>query len=74
LEEFKDNRIKIVEVGEKWTTADLFVAEGDRKGQVCKAIFRLEGDTLRYSGSYDARPTGFDDGSGFTVEWKRVKK
>ena len=56
------------------STGDLFVAEGPNKGQVCKAIFRLDGDSLRYSGSYAARPNGFDDGSGFQVVWKRVKK
>jgi uncharacterized protein (TIGR03067 family) len=74
LEEFKDNRIKIVGTRAGVIDADLSVAEGEMKGQTCKAIFRLEGDTLRYCGSYDVRPTGFDDGSGFAVEWKHVKK
>ena len=46
LEEFKDNRIKIVTLGDKVIFADLSVEEGEQKGQVCPAIFRLEGDTL----------------------------
>jgi hypothetical protein len=74
LEEFPENRITIVKLGEPWVEADLLVAEGDMKGQVCRAIFRLEGDTLRYCGSYGDRPTGFDDGRGYAVEWKRAKK
>ena len=74
LEEFKENRIKIVGIGPKAISADLLVEEGEQKGQTCKAIFRLDGDVLRYSGSYNVRPAGFDDGSGYMVDWKRVKK
>jgi uncharacterized protein (TIGR03067 family) len=74
LEEFKDNRIKIVDVGDKVIFADLSVEEGEQKGQVCRAIFRLDGDTLRYCGSYAGRPTGFEDGSGYAVDWMRAKK
>ncbi len=73
LEEFTDNRIEIVSVGEKQTIANMFVEEGEHKGTACKAIFRLDGDTLQYSGSYEILPTGFDDGSGYAVNWKRVK-
>jgi uncharacterized protein (TIGR03067 family) len=74
LEEFDANRVRIVDAGERTTAVDLLVEEGDMKGQVCRAIFRLEGDVLRYCGSYGARPTGFDDPSGYAVDWKRVKK
>ena len=70
--EFKRNRINVVEVSENCVVADLLVAIG--KPRTCKAIFRLDGDTLLYSGSYKVRPTGFDDGSGYKVVWKRVTK
>ena len=74
LEEFRDNRIKILGTTAGVIDADLSVAEGEMRGQTCRAIFRLDGDTLLYCGSYAVRPTGFDDGRGYMVEWKRVKK
>jgi uncharacterized protein (TIGR03067 family) len=71
------NTIRIIAVQEKLTLADLLVGEeGPRKGKVVKAIFRLDGDTLHYCGTYDLpRPTAFVQGRGdpFCVEWKRIK-
>ena len=71
--EYDKNWFTVVEVSEKLGKADLWVGLGGRKGQTCKAILRLDGNTLQYSGSYEARPIGFKDGSGYDVEWKRVK-
>jgi uncharacterized protein (TIGR03067 family) len=74
-----ENIIEIVEIRDKMTLADLQVRQQGhpQKGQTCKAIFRLEGDTLHYCGTYDLpRPTAFLKGRGnpFYVEWKRVRK
>ncbi len=69
-----DERDDYLVAFEKFVVADLVVEIGHFHGQTCKAIFRLDGDTLYYSGSYESRPTGFQDGSGYTVPWKRVKK
>jgi uncharacterized protein (TIGR03067 family) len=54
-------RIKIVEVREKLTLADLVVEEGLLKGKTIKAIFHLDGDTLHFCGAVYAaeRPTEF---------------
>jgi len=43
---------------------------------VARAIFRLDGDTLHYCGTYGSvRPTQFRTSSNeFYVAWKRVKK
>jgi len=73
------NIIQIVEVREQMTRADLLVGLDNhpRKGQTVKAIFRLDGDTLHYCGTYDLpRPTAFVKGRAdpYYVEWKRVKK
>jgi hypothetical protein len=70
--EYDKSRFIVVEVSEKIAKADLWVGLGGRKGQTCKAIFRLDGDTLHYSGSYRSRPIRFKNGSGYEVEWKRV--
>jgi uncharacterized protein (TIGR03067 family) len=70
--------IAIVEVRDTMTLADLWMGEGHpRKGQAVKAIFRLDGDTLHYCGTYDLpRPTEFVKGLGdpYYVAWKRAKK
>jgi hypothetical protein len=71
----KMNQIKIVEVGEKATAADLLVVDGETTVRVCRAILRLEGDTLQYCGTYDpVRPTEFKSaGNHVYVAWKRGK-
>jgi hypothetical protein len=77
--EFDDstwNRIANVEARETATHADLVVGDPAAGGRVCRAIFRLDGDTLHYCGTYDAtRPTEFKaTGNNFYVAWKRVAK
>jgi uncharacterized protein (TIGR03067 family) len=69
-------KIKILDVREKVTLADLLVEEGETKGKTVKAIFRLEGETLHYCGTYDLeRPTEFKgDSDPYYYAWKRVKK
>ena len=69
-------KIKIIEVREKLTLADLLVEEGSTKGQTVKAIFRVDGDTLHYCGTYVLdRPTEFKgDTDPYYVAWKRAKK
>jgi len=68
--------IKIIEVREKLTLADLLVEEGATKGKTAKAIFRVDGDTLHYCGTYNLdRPTEFKgDSDPYYYAWKRVKK
>jgi uncharacterized protein (TIGR03067 family) len=72
------NIIRIVQVQERMTLADLLVGEpGPSNGRTVKAIFRLDGDTLHYCGTYDLpRPTAFVKGGRdpYYFEWKRVKK
>jgi hypothetical protein len=76
LDESHQNRVLIVAVGEKIVQADLVVADPVNGPQVCHAIFRLDGDTLHYCGTYQAfRPTEFrTTGIQFHVPWTRVKK
>ena len=76
LDESHQNRVVIVAVGEKMVQADLIVADPATGGQVCRAIFRLDGDTLHYCGTYGpVRPTEFrTTGGTFHVAWKRVPK
>lgn len=70
------NRITIVQVGKTTTFADLVVSDGTAEKKVCHAIFRLDGDTLHYCGTYDPfRPTEFRTTvNTFYVAWKRVAK
>jgi uncharacterized protein (TIGR03067 family) len=65
-----------IEVREKMTLVDLVVEAGPTKGRTCKAILRLDGDTLHYCGTYDAiRPTEFKPGgNNVYIDWRRVKK
>lgn len=65
-----------IEVLEKKTLVDLVVENGPTKGQTCQAIFRLDGDTLYYCGSYGpTRPAEFkNEGVNVYLPWKRVKK
>jgi uncharacterized protein (TIGR03067 family) len=67
--------IRVIAVGEKVTQVDIFVEEGDTRGQTFRAIFRLDGETLHYCGTYgEARPVEFKTGGGnYHIPWKRVK-
>src|SRR5262245_46458426 len=67
------HRITIVEVGKTATFAELVVVDGKTE-KICRAIFRLDGDTLHYCGTYDLfRPTEFRTTlNTFYVAWKRV--
>lgn len=75
LDDTHRNLIDIVAVGDKVIEADLIVMDpaGPR---VCRAIFRLDGDTLHYCGTYDAvRPTEFKTSwNAVHVAWKRLTK
>lgn len=75
VDERNGNLVVIVAVEEKVVRADLVVGD-PAKGVVCRAIFRLDGDTLHYCGTYDAlAPTEFRTTvNSFYVPWKRVKK
>jgi uncharacterized protein (TIGR03067 family) len=68
--------IEVREIGGKVWLADLVVDEGPTKGQTCKAIFRLDGDTLHYCGTYNGeRPTEFKTAVNcFSCSFKRKKK
>jgi uncharacterized protein (TIGR03067 family) len=68
--------LKNIDVQEKMTLVDLVAEEGPTKGQTCKAIFRIEGDTLHYCGTYDAtRPSEFKaEGNNVYIAWKRARK
>jgi uncharacterized protein (TIGR03067 family) len=68
-------RLKDIEVGEKMTLVDLVVEKGPTQGQTCKAIFRLDGDTLHYCGTYGAtHPTDFKmEGNFYYLAWKRAR-
>jgi uncharacterized protein (TIGR03067 family) len=67
---------QVQEIRGKLALADLLVDEGPTKGLTCKAIFRLDGDTLHYCGTYRGeRPTTFKTvESGYSGSFKRVKK
>ncbi|HMF13737.1 MAG TPA: hypothetical protein VKE94_15570 [Gemmataceae bacterium] len=66
----------ISELREHVVLADFVVEEGPTKGQICKAIFRLDGDALRYCGTYAGHyPTEFKTiGNYYSCVFKRVKE
>jgi uncharacterized protein (TIGR03067 family) len=68
--------VHVIEIRGQLVLTDLAVEEGPVKGQTCRAIFRLEGDTLHYCGTYTAdRPTEFKSiGDCYAGVFKRVKK
>jgi uncharacterized protein (TIGR03067 family) len=72
----RNGTLKIIEVGEKVTQVDLLIDEGDVKGQSCKAIFRLNGETLEYCVTQgETRPVEFGgDDANCYIPWKRAKK
>jgi uncharacterized protein (TIGR03067 family) len=58
-------KVKVVEVREKLTLVDLVTEEGETAGVTVKAILRLDGDTLEYSGTYgEMRPEEFKTSDG----------
>jgi hypothetical protein len=63
-------------VGEKTIQADVVVADGTPERKVCRAIYRLDGDTLHYCGAFELfRPTEFrTTRNSFYVAWNRVPK
>jgi uncharacterized protein (TIGR03067 family) len=66
---------KDIDVREKMTLVDLVVEAGPTKGRTAKVIFRIDGDTLHYCGTYDAAsPTDFKtQGTNVYIAWKRGK-
>ena len=56
--------------------ADMLVESGPTQGQTCRAIYRLDGDRLRYCGTYSAtRATEFKAVAGYyLVEFDRGEK
>jgi hypothetical protein len=66
----------VVEVGPGYVAADMFVESGPPQGQTCRAIFKLDGDRLRYCGTYaPTRATEFKAvGEYYFVEFERQKK
>ena len=71
-------KLKVIEIRPTLTLADLVVEEGETKGQTCKMILRLEGDTLHECGTYsEARPTEFKstyENQNVCYAWKRTRK
>jgi hypothetical protein len=66
----------VVEIGPSFVAADMFVESGPPRGQTCRAIFKLDGDRLRYCGTYaPARATEFKaTAEHYLVEFDREKK
>jgi hypothetical protein len=69
-------RIRIIEIGKTRAAADMTVEKGPSKGQIVRAIFRLDGDNLHYCGTYSAvRATEFKTvGNYCWCAFKRSKK
>jgi uncharacterized protein (TIGR03067 family) len=71
-------QIKILDVRDQMTLADLIVEEGTTKGEIAKAIFRLEGNTLHYCGTYNTdRPTEFKgtaESNPVYLKWQHVTR
>ena len=69
-------RMWVVEVGPTSVAADMLVEYGPNAGQICRAIYKLDGNRLRYCGTYTPiRATEFKaDGGHYLVEFDRTKK
>lgn len=67
--------LRAIGMREKTALVDLVVNDGPTKGHVCRIIFRLDGNTLHYCGTYDPqRPTEFKSiGNSVYTAWKRGK-
>jgi len=76
LEDAHKNRIEIIEVGDEHVQADLILIDPAAGRKICRAIFRLGGDTLHYCGTYDpVHPTEFrTTANTFYVAWQRANK
>jgi uncharacterized protein (TIGR03067 family) len=70
--------LRIVEVGRRYTSADLWDAAKDEEGPHYRVLFRIDGDTLHYCvGISGKRPpsleTSPEDGYYYSV-WRRVRR
>jgi len=76
IDERNWHTVLVVAVTDKLVQADMVVTDPLNGPRICHAIFRLDGDTLHYCGTYDLfRPTEFRGAINQTyVPWKRVKK
>jgi hypothetical protein len=66
----------VVEIGKTFVAADLLVESGPNQGQICRAIFKRDGDRLRYCGTYTpTRPTEFKNaGEYYACDFDRERK
>jgi hypothetical protein len=66
----------VVEVGPAFVAADMLVEFGPSRGQTCRAIYKLDGDRLRYCGTYaPTRATEFKAvAEYYLAEFDRQKK
>ena len=69
-------RIWIIDIGKTRSAADMLVEQGPTKGQIVRAIFRLDGDNLHYCGTYTAgRATEFKTVRNYQAyAYKRSKR
>jgi hypothetical protein len=68
--------VRVTEIQERVVFAEFAVDDGPTKGQTVNAIFRLDGDSLHYCGTYAGDyPREFKTiGNYFSCVFKRVKK
>ena len=70
-------KLNVIEIRPTLTLVDLLVEEGEKKGETCEMILRLEGDTLHYCGTYsETRPTEFKstyENQNIYYAWKRTR-
>ena len=66
----------VVEIGQSFVAADMLVEYGPNKGQICQAIYKLEGNRLRCCSTYMAtRAADFKPVAGYYVfDFSRGKK
>jgi hypothetical protein len=68
-------QITCVDVQEDRSLCEILLDEGSGKGSRCRVIFRRDGDTLHYCGTFGEKfPTKFEfEGENVYYCWKRVK-
>jgi hypothetical protein len=66
----------VVDVGPGSVAADMLVEYGPNRGETCRAIYKLDGDRLRYCGTYTpTRATEFKAlGGYYLIEFRRGRK
>ncbi|MBA4063402.1 MAG: hypothetical protein C0501_06755 [Isosphaera sp.] len=66
--------VKVADVREGLALADLEFRDGEHRGRTCRAIVRLDGDTLHFCGTFDdPRPSVFEpEGTSFLRVFQRV--